>query len=155
MAIIATISIVAPIPVYYFPETRPFLLHNTVWIFWTFIIMAMPVAVAFSILMNHERHLGLRQTLSETQRIFTQTWWTTETDVDTMARRERRRPHVSAGAFDPDAPLDVADVPIRPPVRAAVRLRKLWIPASFLRFMWFCVALFIGQMVYARRYTDA
>lgn len=155
MTIIATISIVAPIPVYYFPQSRPFLLHNTIWIFWTFIIMAMPVAVAFGILMNHERHLGLRQSLSETQRIFTQSWWTTETDIDTMARRDRRRPPVNGGAFDPDAPLDVADISARAPVREAVRLRKLWIPASFMRFMWFCLALFIGLLAYVLGETYA
>ena len=155
MSIIATISIVAPIPVYYFPQSRPFLLHNTVWILWTFIIMAMPVAVAFGILMNHERHLGLRQTLSETQRIFTQSWWTAESDVGTLARRERRRPPVNNEAFDPDAPLDVADVATRPAVRDAVRVRKLWIPASFMRFMWFCLALFIGLLAYVLGETYA
>jgi hypothetical protein len=153
---IAAISIVAPIPIYYLPELRPFLLHNTVWILWTFITMAMPVGVAFGILMSHERHLGLRQSLSETQRIFTQSWWTNENDVDTMARRERRRPPVNSVAFDPDAPLDiVADAPSRPPVREAVRLRKLWIPASFMRFMWFCLALFIGLLAYVLGETYA
>ena len=117
--------------------------------------MAMPVAVAFGILMNHERHLGLRHSLSETQRIFTQSWWTTETDVDTLARRERRRHHVNAGVFDPDAPLDVAEATVRPPVREAVRLRKLWIPASFMRFIWFCLALFIGLVAYVLGETYA
>jgi hypothetical protein len=146
---IATLSIVVPIPIYYFPETRPILLNNMVWIFWTFIIMAMPVAIAFGILLNHERHLGLRESLSETQRIFSQSWWTTETDIDTMARRERRRPAFNAGAFDPDAPLDVVpESHVRLPVREAVRLRKLWIPASFMRFTWFCLALFIGLVAY-------
>lgn len=143
------LSMAAPIPVYCFPETRMYLVHNTFWILWTFITMAMPVAVAFGILMNHERHLGLRQSLSETQRIFTQSWWTNETDVDTMARRDRRRLQMNGGAFDPDAALGFgADPPLRPPVREAVRLRKLWIPASFMRFMWFCLALFIGLIAY-------
>ena len=118
--------------------------------------MTMPVGVAFGILMSHERHLGLRQSLSETQRIFTQSWWTIETDVDTMARRERRRPPINAAAFDPDAPLDIAaDTHLRPPVREAVRLRKLWIPASFRRFIWFCLALFIGLLAYVLGETYA
>jgi hypothetical protein len=153
LSTIAAISIAVPIPLYYFPETKEYLVHNTAWIFWTFITMAMPVAVAFFILTFHERHLGLRQSLSDTQRIFTQSWWTNENDMDTMARRDRRRP-AYIGSFDPDAPLDVGP-DIRPPAREAVRLRKLWIPASFMRFIWFCAALSIGLIAYVLGETYA
>lgn len=156
LSIIAAVSIFAPIPVYYFEESRAFLLHNTAWILWTFVVMAMPVAVALGILMNHERHIGLRVSLSETQRIFTQSWWTNETDVDTWARRDRRRMHLQQAALIPDSPGGIEpSIHVRPPVREAVRLRKLWIPASFVRFMWFCLALFVGLVAYVLGETYA
>lgn len=157
---IAAVSIAAPIPLYYFPETRPYLKYNTAWIFWTFLTMAMPVAVAFAILMSHERHLGLRQSLSDTQRIFTQSWWTGENDTGSFARRDRRR-HGNMPLFDPDASLGVDSrytlTAVGPSARAreALGLRKLWIPASFMRFMWFCSALFIGLLAYVLGETYA
>ncbi|MCH8346475.1 MAG: hypothetical protein IIC87_06050 [Chloroflexi bacterium] len=81
MSLIAVLSIAAPIPVFFIPETRFLTVHNTAWISWTFIIMAMPVAIAFIILTTNERHIGLRHSLSETQRIFTTSWWTGEPDT--------------------------------------------------------------------------
>ncbi|KAL9941141.1 hypothetical protein ACHAO5_009296, partial [Verticillium nonalfalfae] len=39
--------------------------------------MAAPVAIAFLILTTSQRHhLGLRNRMSDTQRIFTTSWWT-------------------------------------------------------------------------------
>lgn len=111
--------------------------------------MAMPLIIAFAILLNHERHLGLRNSLSETQRIFTSSWWTG--DTDTLSARDRpRRPQVNQqGAFDPDAPLEVALATDNNNTRErALALRKRWLPASFMRFIWFCTALFIGMMAY-------
>jgi hypothetical protein len=141
---------------YYFPETREFLSHNTTWILWTFFTMAMPVAVAWGILMSHERHLGLRQSLSDTQRIFTSSWWTNEGDEDTIARRDRRRPPLQPSSFDPHSSIDImSDMQARPAAREAVRLRTLWIPASFMRFMWFCLALSIGLIAYVLGETYA
>ncbi|KAK4229692.1 hypothetical protein QBC38DRAFT_534847 [Podospora fimiseda] len=154
---IAILSLAAPIPIYLIPETKFLTVHNTAWISWTFVIMAMPVTIAFCILMTNERHLGLRHSLSETQRIFTSSWWAGERD-DTISRRERRQ---RAGILDPaafDPSLDglglneegsgsgggrYARVPPVP-----VRLRRRWLPASFVRFVWFCLALFIGLLAY-------
>ncbi|KAI9735748.1 MAG: hypothetical protein M1818_006356 [Claussenomyces sp. TS43310] len=156
VSIIMAVSVLVPIPTYFVPELRRYLSRNTTWIFWTFITMAMPVMVAFTILMSHERHLGLRQSLSETQRIFTSSWWTNESDESTIVRRERRRAPFNSASFDPDAGLDdVPDMHVRPPVREAVRLRKLWIPASFMRFVWFCLALSIGLIAYVLGETYA
>lgn len=156
VSIIMIVSLAVPIPAYFIPELRPYLSHNTTWILWTFVTMAMPLMVAFTILMSHERHLGLRQSLSETQRIFTSSWWTNERDDSTIARRERRRPPFSTAVFDPDAIVDeVQDSRGRAPVREAVRLRKLWIPASFVRFIWFCLALIIGLLAYVLGETYA
>lgn len=138
ISLIAVLSIAAPIPVYLIPEVRPLLIHNTSWISWTFITMALPVAIAFIILMTNERHIGLRHSLSETQRIFTTSWWTGE--PDTLPRRDRRRRNVPDDLFDPD--------PRRPSVHPASRMNRRWLPASFVRFLWFCVALFIGLMAY-------
>ncbi|TVY25224.1 Uncharacterized protein LHYA1_G006504 [Lachnellula hyalina] len=146
VSVIATISIAAPIPIYYFPQSRYFTKHNTVWICWTFFTMAMPLIIAFAILMNHERHLGLRQSLSETQRIFTSSWWTGETET-IVGRDPQRRPAVQQSTFDPDAPLEVA-LATDNMNRRELSLRKRWIPASFVRFIWFCLALFIGMLAY-------
>ncbi|KAH6669221.1 hypothetical protein B0J14DRAFT_517279 [Halenospora varia] len=149
VSIIAAISIVAPIPVYYSPTATFLLDHNTTWICWTFFTMAMPLIIAFAILLNHERHLGLRQSLSDTQRIFTSSWWTG--DTDTIAVRDRpRRPAVQQSVFDPDSPLEVtlASDSVYRSHQRNLTLRKRWIPASFVRFLWFCTALFIGMMAY-------
>jgi hypothetical protein len=158
-------SLLAPIPVYYSPTLQKLLEHNTVWILWTFGTMAMPLAIAFGTLLRGERHLGLRQSLSETQRIFTSSWWTSEvSSSDTVARRQERRhnrPAIHPGAFDPDAPLSVADFGSSGArtdvvnVRESVRRRALWIPASFVRFIWFCLALLIGLLAYVLGETYA
>ncbi|KAG0651858.1 hypothetical protein D0Z07_0800 [Hyphodiscus hymeniophilus] len=122
VSVIAAISVLAPISIYLIPETRWLTNLNTSWICWTFFTMAMPLLIAFAILLNHERHLGLRNSLSETQRIFTSSWWTG--DSDTLAARDRQRR------------------------QRRLALRKRWLPASFVRFVWFCMALFIGMGAY-------
>ncbi|KAH8800954.1 hypothetical protein F5882DRAFT_318110 [Hyaloscypha sp. PMI_1271] len=149
VSIIAVISIATPIPIYCVPETRWITSHNTAWICWTFFTMAMPLIVASVMLLYHERHLSLRTSLSETQRIFTSSWWTG--DTETVAARDRpRRANVQQAAFDPNAPLEVAlatDNMHRTRAQA-IALRKRWLPASFMRFIWFCAALFIGMLAY-------
>jgi len=147
---IALISITVPIPIYYIPESPYFFHFNTTWILWTFFTMGMPLIIAFAILMTNERHLGLRQTLSETQRIFTSSWWTGDQDYSSVAARDRaRRPTFLPDAFDPNAPLEIALATDDRQSRArALALRKRWIPASFVRFIWFCTALFIGMLAY-------
>lgn len=156
-------SIAAPIPVYLLPETRWITMHNTAWISWTFCLMAMPVAIAFIILMTNERHLGLRNSLSETQRIFTSSWWTGEADALSSfppphRPDQRRRPGgLQRDSFDLDAAISstatgderIGRRPRRRPAAALpVRLRRRWLPASFVRFVWFCVALLIGLLAY-------
>jgi hypothetical protein len=145
---IALLSIAAPIPIYLIPDSKFLANYNTAWISWTFITMAMPVAIAFCIMMTNERHLGLRQSLSETQRIFTSSWWTGEPD-NTLSRREARtRAVLHQRSLTADA-LDVSaldDNARRHPV--PVRLRRRWLPASFVRFIWFCMALLIGMLAY-------
>ncbi|KAL9574349.1 hypothetical protein ACKAV7_001503 [Fusarium commune] len=141
VSLIAILSIAVPIPMYYNDKARYLLVHNTAWISWTFIIMALPVTIAFIILTTNERHIGLRHSLSETQRIFTTSWWTGE--PDTFNGRDRRRRNITADLFDADA------TQVEPELRPqGVRMRRLWLPASFVRFLWFCVALFIGLMAY-------
>lgn len=139
-------SVVAPIPIYYADVTRFLTMHNTSWISWTFIIMALPVAIALLLLRNNERHLGLRHTLSETQRIFTSSWWTAD-PADSFSNRDRRRGPISEDMFDdiPAAPGGLGLVQLQ---RGPPALKRRWFPASFIRFMWFCIALFIGLMAY-------
>lgn len=103
--------------------------------------MAMPVAIAFLILMKNERHISLRNSLSETQRIFTTSWWTGESD--TFSQRERRRPALQPDSFDPDLLLQVPE----PPPRRRV-IERDWLPASFVRFIWFCLVLFVALTAY-------
>ena len=149
VSMIAALSIAVPIPIYCFPELRYFTTHNTAWICWTFFTMAMPLLLACAVLLYNERHLGLRQSLSETQRIFTTSWWTG--DTETLTGRDRvRRPHIQHSCFDPHASLEVAlatDNMNRLRV-GNVAQRKRWIPASFMRFIWFCAALYIAMMAY-------
>ncbi|KAG4411702.1 hypothetical protein IFR04_015156 [Cadophora malorum] len=148
VSVIAAISVAAPIPIYYFPQLRQFTVHNTAWICWTFFTMGMPLMLACGILLNHERHLGLRNSLSDTQRIFTSSWWTG--DNDTFSGRERpRRAQAQQSIFDPNAPLEVALASDSNRVRDRnLALRKRWLPASFMRFIWFCAALYIAMMAY-------
>lgn len=134
---IGVISLVAPIPLYLIPELRWLTVHNTAWISWTFVIMAMPVTIAFCILMTNERHLKLRHSLSETQRIFTSSWWAGESG-NNSSRESVRRAGLT-GAFDPGgAELGFEESLNRRP-SVPVRIRRRWLPASFVRFVWFCV----------------
>ncbi|KAH7027641.1 uncharacterized protein B0I36DRAFT_246866 [Microdochium trichocladiopsis] len=149
ISLIAAVSILGPIPLYIFPETRFLTVHNTAWISWTFLIMALPVGIAFWILMTHERHLGLRHSLSETQRIFTSSWWTGDTDTMIPARGSRGHLRVDIGAFDPHAGFEVStDQRGRHRHRPALAERRRWLPASFVRFVWFCLALLVGLFAY-------
>ncbi|KAF5868888.1 uncharacterized protein Bfra_011853 [Botrytis fragariae] len=151
VSIIAAMSIAAPIPFYCIPELRYITSHNTAWICWTFFAMAMPLLVAFAILLNHERHLGLRNPLSETQRLFTSSWWTGDTDTINARDRPRRANIIrSQSTFDPNASLEVAlaSDDIYRSRDAQRMLRKRWLPASFVRFMWFCSALLIAILTY-------
>ncbi|KAK0617861.1 hypothetical protein B0T17DRAFT_536022 [Bombardia bombarda] len=148
---IAVASLAAPIPIYLIPETRWLTVHNTAWITWTFVIMAMPVTIAFCIILTSERHFGLRHSLSETQRIFTSSWWAGEPENSISRRDHRRRPALNPGAFDTNldtsqASYDEDGLYRRPSM--PVRLRRRWLPASFVRFVWFCLALSIGLLVY-------
>lgn len=144
ISMIAILSIAAPIPVYLVPELNFLTIHNTAWISWTFIIMAMPVGIAFCIMMLNERHLGLRQSLSETQRIFTTSWWTGEPDTGST-RNNRRRQGLRNTDFDPDS---LMETPTRARGRIPASLRRNWLPASFVRFVWFCLALLVGLLAY-------
>lgn len=148
ISLIAAVSILGPIPLYMIPETRFLTVHNTVWISWTFLIMALPVGIAFWILMTHERHLGLRHSLSDTQRIFTTSWWTG--DADTIsARGNRRHAGIDARTFDAGAGFEVStDHRGRRRRRPALSERRRWLPASFVRFVWFCLALLVGLLAY-------
>lgn len=141
VSLIAIVSLGVPVPLYLIPETRFLTNHNTSWISWTFCVMAMPVAIAFLILMTNERHIGLRHSLSETQRIFTTSWWTGE--PDTLSRPDRRRRNVPGDLWEHDVLQSHGGS--RP---HGVAMRRRWLPASFIRFLWFCVALFIGLMAY-------
>lgn len=153
MALIATLGTCGPIVLYYIPEARFLTMHNTVWITWTFCIMAMPVMIASCILLTKERHMGLRHSLSETQRIFTSSWWAADDSVSDSshgggraAKGRRRNDQLWQDPARDDAFVFAADQP--PPSRVPVRLRHRFFPASFVRFVWFCTALFIGLLAY-------
>lgn len=141
ISLIAAVGICVPIPIYYSEVARFLTVHNTSWITWTFIIMAMPVTIAFLILMTNERHIGLRHSLSETQRIFTTSWWTGE--PDTLPRPDRRRRNMGPDQWEHQVLHSSPNMR-----RQGVAVRRRWLPASFVRFLWFCVALFIGLLAY-------
>jgi hypothetical protein len=155
------LSIVLPIPIYYNDSTRFLTAHNTSWISRTFIVMAVPVAVAFLILMTNQRHIGPRHSLSDTQRIFTSSWWVGDHETlpsrDPQQRRQWQRSSNNSNSHpddpEPDDMLGVSTADQwgrrrRTGSVAAAAIRKQWLPASFVRFLWFCVALFIGLMAY-------
>lgn len=157
ICLIAVLAQVGPIALYYVPEARFLTIHNTTWITWTFGIMALPVMIASCILLTKERHLGLRHSLSETQRIFTSSWWAGEDDLGESPETRwggggGRRPRAEH-AWNPDDALQVSGgggllAGEQPPSRVPVRMRGRFFPASFVRFVWFCTALFIGLLAY-------
>lgn len=151
ICMIAVLGTVGPIALYYIPEAEFLTVHNTVWITWTFCIMAMPVVIASFILLTKERHMGLRNSLSETQRIFTSSWWAGDDDgfdSPEMRANQRRRPDQHVWDENESA-LRIAAGPALRPTRSnriPVRLKPRFFPASFVRFVWFCTALFIGLL---------
>lgn len=151
---IAALAQVGPLALHYVPAARQLTTHNTVWITWTFCIMALPVMIASCLLLSKERHLGLRHSLSATQRIFTSSWWAGEDDdADDVTEirvhaAARRRAEQAWNLADDDALLQVGGAGGEPPSRVPVRLRGRFLPASFVRFVWFCTALFIGLLAY-------
>lgn len=153
ICLIAVLGTVGPIALYFVPEAQFLTTHNTVWITWTFCIMAMPVIIASFILLTKERHLGLRHSLSETQRIFTSSWWTSEDDLggpDIRVNGRRHRPdhHLwNSDSGDGMLHIGAGGDPHHPP-RVGMKLRRRFFPASFVRFVWFCTALFIGLLAY-------
>lgn len=148
ICLIAVLGTLGPIVLYHIPEARWLTAHNTVWITWTFFIMAMPVMIASCILLTRERHIGLRHSLSETQRIFTSSWWAGDDDFRTPGMRAdgRRRPEYP----DPDNALHIgrAGDEQAPARRGTARQKQRFFPASFVRFVWFCTALCIGLLAY-------
>lgn len=94
--------------------------------------MAMTVMIASGILLTKERHLGLRHSLSETRRILTSSCWAASHEG---LARSRDSPvahhHHDGGEFS----------------RCGRREGRIF-PASFMRFVWFCTALFIGLLAY-------
>lgn len=151
ICMIALLGTVGPVVLYYIPEAEFLTVHNTVWITWTFCIMAMPVVIASFILLTKERHMGLRNSLSETQRIFTSSWWASEDGLDSPEMRvssSRRRPDQHQYS-ETDAAFHIGAGPTLRHTRSGripVRLKPRFFPASFVRFVWFCTALFIGLL---------
>lgn len=149
ICLIAVLGTVGPIAMYLVPEAQFLTTHNTVWIMWTFCIMAMPVMIASCILLTKERHLGLRHSLSETQRIFTSSWWTSEDDLggpDIRVNGRRRPEHLWNEGGDGMLHIGAGGDP-HPP-RVGIKLRRRFFPASSVRFVWFCTALLIGLLAY-------
>lgn len=156
ICLIAVLGTAGSAALYFVPEARFLTTHNTVWISWTFCIMAMPVMIASCILLTKERHLGLRNSLSETQRIFTSSWWTSEDDLmrgpDIRVNGRRRtaeNQHLWDDALGSSSSmLQASGGHDHAPPRVPVRLRHRFFPASFVRFVWFCTALLIGLLAY-------
>lgn len=171
MALIALASLSVPVPLYLIPETRFLTTHNTAWISWSFVVMALPVGIAFAILTTNQRHLGDRADaqLSETQRIFTSSWWTGDGfgdfgGIGTLSEPPARRRDLSG--FDPDlaslqlsadgssdgatagAAASSSIIPAAARRANAPSRSKRWLPASFVRFIWFCLALSVGLLAY-------
>lgn len=105
VSLLAALSLAVPAALFMAVPQAGFLAgHNTAWVTWTFAVMAMPVAAALLLLLLHERHRSVRQSLSATQRIFTSALWTSGEERDTLPRRMQRqwrlqrRPTSSSGS---------------------------------------------------------
>ncbi|PHH70282.1 hypothetical protein CDD80_6114 [Ophiocordyceps camponoti-rufipedis] len=136
LSLVGALSVAVPVPVYWGSRTRFLTEHNTAWIAWTFVVMALPVAMALAILMTNARHVGGRHELSETQRIFTSSWWSAEPGRGTV-------PSSSEEAMPAAVPTTTSTT-----AAAAAAAASGWHPASFVRFLWLCVALSIGLLAY-------
>ncbi|RKF63407.1 Uncharacterized protein OnM2_025076 [Erysiphe neolycopersici] len=150
LATITVFSIIIPIPIYYSPRTRLLLKHNTTWMCWTFFMISLPMLLAITSLLAHERHLSLRNPLSETQRIFTSTWWNRDHESKTTVDYGRHSKSIMC--FSPSSSsqgetrlLNSSNLSI---LNGNLSMQKRWIPASFMRFIWFSTALFISIFVY-------
>ncbi|KAI6251104.1 hypothetical protein HI914_00289 [Erysiphe necator] len=149
LASITIFSITIPIPIYYLPTMQLLLKHNTTWMCWTFFIISLPLLLAITSLITHERHLSLRNPLSKTQRIFTSSWWNGESETKfsmNYAQRSKSNLYVSTSlSQDMTCLLDSSS---SPKLNRNLSMQKKWIPASFMRFIWFSTALFISILVY-------
>lgn len=150
MCLIVIMATVGPIALYYIPEARFLTAHNTVWITWTFCIMAVPVMIASLILLTKDRHMGLRHSLSETQRIFTSSWWAGDDDLGSPEIRVNGRRRAEHTWSAPESALHAGAAAEQRPAARRLRSRHKhrFFPASFVRFVWFCTALFIGLLAY-------
>ncbi|SZF01895.1 unnamed protein product [Blumeria hordei] len=112
--------------------------------------MSIPLILAITSLINQERYSGLRNPLSETQRIFSNSWWTDE--IDSISRRASNRYNVlNPGIFHPESHPNQTVVFKDSSMLVHnhnLSLLKKWLPASFQRFIWFCSALFIAMLAY-------
>ncbi|POS86570.1 hypothetical protein EPUL_002074, partial [Erysiphe pulchra] len=150
LAAITVFSIIVPIPIYYLPRLRLLLKHNTTWMCWTFFIISLPLLLAITSLLAHERHVSLRNPLSKTQRIFTPSWWNGDHQIKKSidyARRPKSITYFSTSSSSQDVTrlLYSSNLPI---LNGNLSMQKRWIPASFMRFIWFSTALFISIFVY-------
>jgi len=123
-------------PIYCF-LTRYITTHNTAWICLDIFTMTHASDNGIPILAYHERHLGLSAvTLRDSAdiHIFLVDWGKNGHHCTS----ERARDLLSAVHIQPDAPLEVAlaSDASRPNDRM-LALRKRWLPASFVRFIWF------------------
>ncbi|KAJ2892802.1 hypothetical protein MKZ38_009369 [Zalerion maritima] len=190
ITLLSILSLLVPVPIYLWDKTRWLVGHNTAWITWTFIVMGMPVMIAFCMMLWQERHLGIwwrRKTgyfhsyaagaFSGTNKLFSSNWWTGGRSGDgandpyATPRFSRLNtssygilgdPAAESALFDPSDALGVSDR-LQPPRRssrfgfrssgglldgAPVDGFLSFLPASFVRFIWFCLALFIGLIAY-------
>ncbi|KAG7107781.1 hypothetical protein HYQ44_013051 [Verticillium longisporum] len=84
--------------------------------------------------------------MSDTQRIFTTSWWTGgDLGGATPPRRVLAGPAPDArGNQQGRRGRQTQQRQHQQPLLA--RLRARWLPASFVRFVWFCLALLVGLM---------
>lgn len=142
--VLILVLVLIPIPIYLSPASQWMVAHNTSWVFLTFFSMLMPIIVAFGKLLKSERYLGLHQHISDTQKLFTSDTWIGGTD--TGAARTRQRAVAEASGFNPHSIVSLQAAAAAG--QRSPRLRRRWIPASFVRFTWFCLAIFLGMLAY-------
>lgn len=141
---IIIVLLVTPIPIYFSPGCQWIVERNISWVFLTFMSMLVPVLVAFGRLLRSERFLGLQQHISDTQKLLTSDIWIGGTEDG--AARSRQRAVAEASGFNPHSIISLQAAAAAG--ERSRRPRRRWIPASFVRFIWFCSAMFLGMLAY-------
>jgi hypothetical protein len=140
---VIVVSLAIPIPIYYTPATQLLVRHNTLWVLLTFFSMLMPVIVAFGKLLKSERYLGLQNHIP------------TRKSCSCHLRGLVAKTLLAQGLVKSGGSSICVQSECAPRCAGwshswgtSTTTPETLDPASFVRFIWFCLAMFIGLLAY-------